>query len=177
MNNLNNFLNDRLNESILTRTSSKVTDTVGKIKNMTFFGGMYELEEFSLGMKSEDGIGVIKLKALKDANKDNELSNTELSKVEQFNDERVVELLKYIENINMSEMGFPNFNCNVFNDMYDFIDAVEVKMKQDGIFNSPKGVRVQSYRGPKHIDKFEIIVRRKSKSSGVWLTFKKRTNI
>lgn len=177
MNNLNKFLNDRLNESILTRTDSKVIDAVGKIKNMTLFGGVYELDEFSLGMKSNDGAGVIKLKTLKDVNKDSELSNTELSKVEQFNDVRVVELLKYIENINMSELGFPNFDCSVVNDMYDFVDAVDVKMKQDGIFNSPKGVKVQCYRGPKYVDKFDIIIRRKSKPSGIWFTFKKRTNI
>lgn len=162
-----------LYESILGNTTDRVKKTVDTIKKSMFFGGLYEPDEISLGMKSNDGIGALKLSRLKELNNGKEMMNW--VKMDDAKDERMYELIKYIENVNLADLGFPNFDCTDGLIYYDFVEALESKMKLDGIFNRINGVRVSTYKGWKDVDRFWISIRRSSKCSGICVIFKKKS--
>lgn len=162
-----------LYESILGNTKDKVSKASSTIKNMRYLGGMYRPESISLGMKSNDGIGVFNLNRLKELNKGKEMmSDTTLSDCRD--DERMFELVKYLENMDIAELGFPAFDCSAPNHIYyDLIEVMWEKMNQDGIFKRPDTVRVNSYQPYNKPDEFWVNIRRKSKSAGVCVIFKK----
>jgi hypothetical protein len=162
-----------LYESILDRTKDKVSKASSSIKNMRYLGGMYRPESISLGMKSNDGIGVFNLNRLKELNAGKEMmSDTTLSDCRD--DERMFELVKYLENMDIAELGFPAFDCSAPNHIYyDLIEVMWEKMNQDGIFKRPDTVRVNSYQAYNKPDEFWVNIRRKSKSAGVCVIFKK----
>lgn len=161
-----------LYESILDRTKDKVSKASSTIKNMRYLGGMYRPKSISLGMKSNDGIGVFKLNRLKELNIGKEMmSDTTIS---DCGDERMFELVKYLENMDISELGFPAFDCSAPSHIYyDLVEAIENKMKLDGVFNRPDAVRVGAYQPYSKPDEFWVSIRRKSKPSGVCVIFKK----
>ena len=161
-----------LYESILDRTTDKVSKASSIIKNMRYLGGMYRPKSISLGMKSNDGIGVLKLNRLEELNKGKEMmSNTTIF---DCGDERMLELIKYLENMDISELGFPTFDCSAFGHVYeDFVEAVWDKMKQDGIFNKPNAVWVSSYQPYNKPNEFWVNIHRKSKPSGICVIFEK----
>lgn len=161
-----------LYESILGNTKDKVSKASSSIKKMRYLGGMYRPESISLGMKSNDGIGVFNLKRLKELNTDKEMmSDTTIS---ECGDERMLELVKYLENMDIGELGFPAFDCSVpGHGYYDLVEAMENKMKLDGIFKRPDSVRVNSLQLYNKPDEFWVSIRRKSKPSGVCVIFKK----
>lgn len=162
-----------LYESILGNTKDKVSKTSSSIKNMRYLGGMYRPKSISLGMKSNDGIGVFNLNRLKELNAGKEMmSDTTLSDCRD--DERMFELVKYLENMDISELGFPAFDCSAPGHIYyDLVEAMGNKMKLDGVFKRPDAVQVNSYQGYNKPDEFWVSIRRKSKPEGVCVIFKK----
>lgn len=85
------------------------------------------------------------------------------------------ELVKYLENINLVELGFPNFDCDVEgHKYYDLVDAIGSKMIEDGIFNKPEIVKVIAYQGPKDKGQFDINIYRRKKGSGLCVVFRKK---
>jgi len=161
-----------LYESILSNTKDKVSKTSSSIKNMRYLGGMYRPESISLGMKSNDGIGVFNLNHLMELNTGKKMmSDTTLS---DCGDGRMFELVKYLENMDISELGFPAFDCSAPGHIYyDLVDAMGNKMKLDGVFKRPDAVQVNSYQAYNKTDEFWVLIRRKSKPSGVCVIFKK----
>jgi hypothetical protein len=100
------------------------------------------------------------------------MSDTTLSDCRD--DERMFELVKYLENMDIAELGFPAFDCSAPNHIYyDLIEVMWEKMNQDGIFKRPDTVRVNSYQAYNKPDEFWVNIRRKSKSAGVCVIFKK----
>ena len=170
--------NSFIGESILNRTSDKISGATTTIKNLKYLGGMYDLATVTLGMKNSNAVGTIKLKNLINLNKDKKLSHNSRMKLYDCDDERVFELIKYLENIDMTELGFPTFDCSNKNEMYDFVDALEQKMKNDGVFNRPNAVRVSGYQFPSFDNEFDINIYRASKGgSGMSITLKKKVDI
>lgn len=162
-----------MNESILTKTSNKVAVAVQDIKDMQYLGGLYKPSKITMGMKSNNGIGVLNLKRLKELNKGkNMMSDTTIL---DCGDERMFELVKYMENIDLCELGFPAFDCEApGHPYYDLVTDMGEKMKEDGIFNRPDCVRISAFQGYKYKDEFWIIIRRKSKPEGICVIFKKK---
>jgi hypothetical protein len=161
-----------LKESLLDNTKNKVSSAVDNIKNMVYLGGLYEPIKMYMGMKSNNGIGVLKTSKLKELNRGkNSFNGVKPNDVE---DERMYELVKYLENINIDELGFPNFDCDDGLIYYDLVDAIGSKMIEDGIFNKPEIVKVIAYKGPKDIGQFDINIYRKRKGSGLCIVFKKK---
>lgn len=160
-------------ESILGNTKSKVASAVKGIKDMDYLGGLYEPVEIHMGMKSNNGIGVLKLSKLQEQNRGKSVING--LKEDDVDDIRMFELVKYLENINLVELGFPNFDCDVEgHKYYDLVDAIGSKMIEDGIFNKPEIVRVIAYQGWKDKGQFDINIYRKKKGSGLCVTFRKK---
>jgi hypothetical protein len=161
-----------LYESILDRTKDKLSKVSSTIKNMRYLGGMYRPESISLGMKSNDGIGVLNLSRLEELNKGKDMMSD--TTIFDCGDERMLELVKYLENMDISELGFPAFDCSAPNHIYyDLIEAMWDKMKQDGIFKRPDTVRVSSFQPSNKPNEFWVNIRKKSKPSGICVIFKK----
>lgn len=162
-----------LYESILDRTKDKLSKASSTIKNMRYLGGMYRPESISLGMKSNDGIGVLNLSRLEELNKGKEMMSD--TTIFDCGDERMLELIKYLENMDISELGFPAFDCDAEGHIYyDLVDAIWSKMILDGVFNKPEIVKVIAYQGPKDKGQFNINIYRKKKGSGLCITFRKK---
>jgi hypothetical protein len=162
-----------LYESILGSTKDKVSKAVSSIKNLKYLGGLYRPESISLGMKSNNGIGTLNLNRLKELNKGKKMmSDTTFS--DCHDDERMFELVKYLENMDIAELGFPAFDCSAPGHIYyDLVEVMENKMKEDGVFNRPDTVRVMAYQAHNKTDAFWVNIRRKSKPAGVCVIFKK----
>jgi hypothetical protein len=162
-----------LYESILDRTKDKVSKASSTIKNLKYLGGMYTPTDMRLGMKSNNGIGVLKMSKLREMNQGKDSLNG--IKPTDVEDERMYELVKYLENINIVELGFPNFDCDAEGHIYyDLVDAIWSKMILDGVFNKPEIVKVIAYQGPKDKGQFNINIYRKKKGSGLCITFRKK---
>ena len=161
-----------LYESILGNTKDKVSKASSTIKNLKYLGGRRSIKKKTLGMKSNDGVGVFNLNRLMELNVDKKMmSDTTLS---DCGDGRMFELVKYLENMDISELGFPAFDCSAPGHIYyDLVEAMGNKMKLDGVFKRPDAVQVNSYQAHNKTDEFWVLIRRKSKPSGVCVIFKK----
>lgn len=134
---------------------------------------MYTPTYMGLGMKSNNGIGVLKTSKLREMNQGKDSLNG--IKPTDVEDERMYELVKYLENMDICELGFPNFDCDAEGHIYyDLVDAIGSKMILDGVFNKPEIVKVIAYQGPKDKGQFNINIYRKKKGSGLCITFRKK---
>lgn len=144
-----------MNESLLSQTKDKVTKTKDVFNKMLFIDN-YELIRCHTG----EPIKSINLKRIKELNVDKTASDKGMSKMSHIKDERFIELIKYIENLNLIELGFPEFDCTDLGEMKDFVAAVENEMKKDGIFIRPNSIFLKGYQDYVDKDEFDIVFQR-----------------
>ena len=172
--------NNFVKESLLNRTKNKVSTASTTLKELNLLKGWYDVIDLSQGMKSANALGTLKLNKLNQLNDGKFLSAEAMKHTLKFDDERMGAVVRYIENVDITELGFPALDVHNVMEMYKFVDALEKKMKEDGVFNKPDAVRVSCIQNMNERSNgvFHILIYRKNKGgSGMSIDLKRKTNV